>query len=244
MHGVYLLRLESKISKGGLMLRTLALSTANLFAVMAVCIAQEQTPEEPKELTRLRQSYDRQCEKALLPVKTEYGRQLAILQARFTKFGKLEAALAVKREREALSAKSVARVSSKSKNIASEGRVSVSSEQSDRHKGRNVVDGMEDGGEWASRFEGSPWVKIEFAKPRSVTEVVLYDRPNMTDNVMEATVTCSDGTTLAVGRLENDGSSGTKVSFGRKRTVKWIKVTIDEAEGPCPGFAEVEIHGQ
>ena len=70
--------------------------------------------------------------------------------------------------------------------------------------------------EWATRGGRSgSWLSLGWGSSYRVSEVVLYDRPNTNDNIRSATLSFSDGSTVAVGALNNDGSA-VVVSFPEK----------------------------
>lgn len=61
--------------------------------------------DEPKELARLRESYQQAQERALAPLQAKYVSSLEAMKLRLTKAGKLEEALAVDAEIKAVTAK-------------------------------------------------------------------------------------------------------------------------------------------
>lgn len=81
--------------------------------------------------------------------------------------------------------------------------------------------------EWSATDARNPWIKIEWSEPKVIRTIRLYDKVNMQDQVLAGTLTFSDGGTLPVGRLQNDGQAGTLLAFP-PRTVTWVKFTIDK----------------
>jgi hypothetical protein len=69
-----------------------------------------------------------------------------------------------------------------------------------------------------------------------ISRIVLHDRINSTDRVTGGTLQFSDGTSVPVGPLPNDGSAYT-VTFPAK-TVAWVTLTITSATGANTGLAE------
>jgi len=138
-------------------------------------------------------------------------------------------------------------------NIAPEGRVEVSSvfpEQGGQcYHGSKAIDGVASGypaapcREWATNGEGTgAWLKITFDMPRHINQVVLYDRPNLVDHILGATLSFSDGTILRTGALPNDGSARRLVF--EPKIVEWVQFTVDDrADGPNIGLAEIEVYG-
>ena len=85
------------------------------------------------------------------------------------------------------------------------------------------------------------WIQLNWSSPVKVSEVILYDRPNLSDNVQAGTLLFSDGTSLPVGQLPNDASSaGYTVSFAEK-TITWVKFTVTSAIGYNIGLSEFEV---
>ncbi len=139
-----------------------------------------------------------------------------------------------------------------STNIAPEGRVEVSSvfpEQGGQcYQGSRAVDRVVAGypaapcNEWATNGERTgAWLKITFATARHINQVILYDRPNLDDHILEGTLSFSDGTTLHIGELPNDGSA--RKAVFEPKTVQWVQFTVDWAGGPNTGLAEIEVYG-
>src|SRR5205823_9312770 len=84
------------------------------------------------------------------------------------------------------------------------------------------------------------WIQLKWSSPVSVSKVILYDRPNLTDNVKSGTLLFSDGTSLSVGQLPNDAKTGYTVTFATK-TISWVKFTVGSAVGQNTGMAEFEV---
>lgn len=85
--------------------------------------------------------------------------------------------------------------------------------------------------EWSAGATVGAWLRLDWTTPQTVSRITLYDRPNLTDQVTSGTLTFSDGTTLPVGPLPNDGQTGVTVNFPAK-TITWIKFTVT---GVAPG---------
>jgi hypothetical protein len=75
----------------------LPILTTLAFASLAV-LAAAQTPSEPTDLTKLRESWQRAIQQANAPLDKKYEEALAAMKIRFTKDGKLQEALAVDSE--------------------------------------------------------------------------------------------------------------------------------------------------
>ena len=105
-------------------------------------------------------------------------------------------------------------------NIAPSATVTASSESAQTGQtAAKAVDGVIDGcpgdytKEWATLGQGAgAWLKLTWSSNYVVDKVVLYDRPNGNDQILSATLSFSDGSTVQVGALNNSGA-GVEVDF-------------------------------
>ena len=76
----------------------------------------------------------------------------------------------------------------------------------------------------------------------TVNKIVLYDRPNLDDQVLSGTLVFSDGSTIAVGQLNNDGTA-TTVSFDPKKITS-VQFKVDSVSSSTyeVGLAEFEVY--
>lgn len=98
--------------------------------------------------------------------------------------------------------------------------------------------------EWVTTREGvGAWIQLAWGTPVTLDHVVLFDRPNASDQITSGTLTFSDGSTAAVGTLTNDGAAVT-VSF-TPRTVSSVRLTVTGVRpgGSNAGLAEFEAWG-
>ena len=114
-----------------------------------------------------------------------------------------------------------------------------------------AVDGVIDGypgdytKEWASTGEKvGAWLNLSWSASHSVTQVVLYDRPNLNDNITGATLTFSDGSSLAVGPLNNSGTA-TTYTFPAK-TITGLRMTVTGVSSStgAVGLSEIQVYGK
>ncbi len=112
-----------------------------------------------------------------------------------------------------------------------------------------AVDGVIDGypgnylAEWATTggVAGS-WLNLAWSSPQTINEVILYDRPNLSDQVTGGTLTFSDGSTVNVPALNNDGSA-TTVTFPAKTTTSLLfTVTSVSSTTQNVGLAEIQVY--
>jgi len=102
-----------------------------------------------------------------------------------------------------------------STNVAGQATVTASSQNTATQQTANkAVDGVIDGypgdytKEWATVGGGAgSWLKLTWSSAQTLSQVVLFDRPNLNDQITAATLTFSDGTVVAAGTLPNNGSA-------------------------------------
>ena len=128
-------------------------------------------------------------------------------------------------------------------NIATEATATTSS-----GIGANAINGcaFDESSEWATTGVNGEWIQLDWgAKPRTNFKVRLYDKVNKRDQVVSGTLTFSDGSTLPIGRLQNDGQAGNLLSFPPKK-VTWVKFTIDKVRGGTVsvGLGEFEVYAE
>jgi LmbE family N-acetylglucosaminyl deacetylase len=136
-----------------------------------------------------------------------------------------------------------------SPNLATLATISVSSENTTTGQlGIKAIDGIVDGTpgdftkEWVTNGQlAGAWIRLTWTGPVTISRVVLYDRPNLTDNITSGTLSFSDSSTVPVGALQNDGSPLT-VGFAPK-TVTWMQFTVNTAVGQNIGLAEIAVTG-
>jgi LmbE family N-acetylglucosaminyl deacetylase len=113
-----------------------------------------------------------------------------------------------------------------------------------------AVDGVIDGypgdytREWATNGQGSgAWLRLAWTSAYVIDRVVLYDRPNTSDQITAATLSFSDGSSVTVGSLNNAGGA-TTVSFSA-RTVTSLTLTVTGVSGSTQnvGLAEIQVYG-
>ena len=134
-------------------------------------------------------------------------------------------------------------------NIAPFATATASTESGYGQLASNAIDQVIDGypgdytKEWATSNETvGAWITLTWAESHSIGKIILYDRPNPTDNILGGTFEFSDGSSVNFGELPSDGS-GFTVSFGA-RNCTWVKMTTTSASGYNVGLAEIEVFGK
>jgi hypothetical protein len=130
-------------------------------------------------------------------------------------------------------------------NIALNAQVTASSQYPEAEASK-AVDGYQSGypedetKEWvAQRQLAGAWISLAWNDVQEINRIVLYDRPNMTDQILKATLYFSDGSSVIVGPLANDGT-GTTVTFPPKMANK-VTLKVNSAKGYEIGLSEIEV---
>jgi len=106
----------------------------------------------------------------------------------------------------------------------------------------NAIDGNA-GTEWASAGEINPWLQLNWSSPQNIGGIVINDRANSSDWSQGGTLTFSDGSSMSVSGIPNNGSPYT-ITFPTKM-VNWVKFQIAGASGSFNnGLAEFDVYGQ
>jgi hypothetical protein len=93
--------------------------------------------------------------------------------------------------------------------------------------------------EWASNGEANPWIQLNWTSAQNINKITFYDRPNLTDWAPGGTLTFSDGSTVPVSGIPNNGIPYT-VTFPNK-AVTWVKFQVSGGSGSNVGLAEMAI---
>lgn len=133
-------------------------------------------------------------------------------------------------------------------NIALNATATVSSEiTSTGRPGCKAIDGIVDGypgdytKEWATLGQlAGARIRLTWASPVTLAQIILHYRPNLTDNLLAGILQLSNGSSINVGALPNDGT-GLAINFS-SRTVSWVQFNITNAVGYNIGLAEFEAH--
>jgi len=134
-------------------------------------------------------------------------------------------------------------------NIAGKSHISASSELNEAFQASNITDQLiriADKGEWASKssmtFWGEidyPWIQLDWDTLVSVNKVILYDRPDEKSHTAGGILHFSDGSTINVWQIPNDGSPKV-VEFPAKKTA-WIRFEVTDGNGENLGLSEIEV---
>jgi hypothetical protein len=137
-------------------------------------------------------------------------------------------------------------------NIAPLASASASSENAGAgQQASKAIDGVINGSpndptkEWATINGGAgSWLQLNWSNPQSVTGIVLYDRPNLNDQITSGNIQFSDGSGLSFGSLYNSGAGGV-LTFPAK-TISSLRVNVTAVSGTTTnvGLAEIQVYGE
>jgi len=106
--------------------------------------------------------------------------------------------------------------------------------------------------EWAATNNPFPssdggtgaFLRLDWPSAFTVSQVSLWDRPNTADRVTGGTLTFSDGSSVPVGALPNNGATPTIVNFSPRNT-EWVRFDVDQVSGSTNnvGLAEMAVQG-
>ncbi|MEC0091203.1 DUF7402 domain-containing protein [Paenibacillus macquariensis] len=111
-----------------------------------------------------------------------------------------------------------------------------------RYAPQNVADdiiGVWGSGEWASNGEANPWIQLDWSSGQMINKLFLYDRPNPNDWSKGGTLTFSDGSSVVVTGIPNDGTAK-EVSFDDKN-VTWVRFQVTGSTGNN-GLSEFQVY--
>ena len=136
-------------------------------------------------------------------------------------------------------------------NLALTATATASSQNTNTSQTANkAIDGVIDGypgdytKEWATQGGGAgSWLKLTWTSPQTVSKLVLYDRPNLDDQITAGTVQFSDGSSISIGPLTNDGSATTYTFAARTITSLQVNITAVKASTQNIGLSEIQVFG-
>jgi alpha-glucosidase (family GH31 glycosyl hydrolase) len=125
----------------------------------------------------------------------------------------------------------------------------VASSSENGHTPAAAIDGIAEGypinpaAEWSTGEETTgATLTLTWDTPQAINQIALYDRPNTVDQVTSGVITFSDGSTLDVGALPDDGSTPLSLSFPAKTiTSLTFKVTGVKESTEHTGLAEIVV---
>ncbi|HYK07969.1 MAG TPA: hypothetical protein VEW42_00545, partial [Candidatus Eisenbacteria bacterium] len=132
---------------------------------------------------------------------------------------------------------------SNSGNIASNAVVSVSSTSSPVGSTTFIGDNAKDNSlatEWASQEEFTPWIQLTWSNAHTISRIKLFDRPNTIDKIGAGYLSFSDGSTVRVGQLPDNGDAY-EATFPPKNGITWVRFQITAGAGQNVGLSEFQV---
>ncbi len=112
-----------------------------------------------------------------------------------------------------------------------------------------AIDGVIDGypgdytKEWATVGGGAgSWLKLAWSAAQTFDTIVLYDRPNLSDQITGGNIQFSDGSSVTVPALNNDGSATTLSFTAKTATSLQLNITAVSATTQNIGLAEIQVY--
>jgi hypothetical protein len=120
----------------------------------------------------------------------------------------------------------------------------------DQQLGSKAIDGVADGypgdytKEWATVGQRTgASLTLTWPTPQVVSSLVLYDRPNADDQITSGRIAFSDGSSVVVGSLPNNGTA-LSLSFSAK-TITSLTLTVTGVSSSTKnvGLSELQVYG-
>lgn len=132
--------------------------------------------------------------------------------------------------------------------LARQAKATATSDTSDS-QASGAIDGVVDGypanrhHEWSSNGEkAGAAITLTWSSLQTISEVALYDRPNLDDQILAGRLVFSDGTTIPFGELPNDAAAPAIIHFSPKTTQTLrIEITNVSSTTRNTGLSEIGI---
>ena len=103
-------------------------------------------------------------------------------------------------------------------------------------------------GEWVAKtkldFRGRvypyPWIQLDWEEPIYTNQVILYDRVDKDSHTAAGTLFFSDGSSITVNQIPNDGAP--KVVTFETKKIEWLRFQATDGEGRDLGLSEIEVY--
>ncbi len=135
-------------------------------------------------------------------------------------------------------------------NIAPKATVRASSSLNSNFSPVKVTDGlirMDGIGEWACEGQTTewgyvrfPWIELRWKEPHTINRIVLFDRPSLKEHIAGGKLLFSDGSSVSVNQIPNNGE-GKAIVFEPKK-VEWVRFITIDGKGSDLGFSEIEVY--
>jgi LmbE family N-acetylglucosaminyl deacetylase len=97
--------------------------------------------------------------------------------------------------------------------------------------------------EWATAGGGAgSWLMLTWSSPQTFTTIMLYDRPNLSDQITAGNIQFSDGSSIPVPTLNNDGTGVTLTFPAKTVTSLQLNITAVSTTTQNIGLAEIQVY--
>jgi LmbE family N-acetylglucosaminyl deacetylase len=97
--------------------------------------------------------------------------------------------------------------------------------------------------EWATDGGGAgSWLKLTWSSPQTFSTIVLYDRPNSSDQITAGNIQFSGGSSVPVPTLNNDGTAVTLTFAAKTVTSLQLNITAVSATTQNIGLSEIQVY--
>ena len=86
------------------------------------------------------------------------------------------------------------------------------------------------------------WLELTWSSAQTIDTIVLYDRPNANDQITGGNITFSDGSSITVGTLPNNGSAYALTFTAKTVTSLQLNITSVSASTGNIGLAEIQAY--
>jgi LmbE family N-acetylglucosaminyl deacetylase len=99
--------------------------------------------------------------------------------------------------------------------------------------------------EWATNGgKAGSWLKLTWATAQTIDTIVLYDRPNLNDQITGGNIAFSDGSSVTVGSLPNNGAASTLTFAAKTVTSLQLNITSVSSTTLNIGLAEIQVYNR
>jgi hypothetical protein len=99
--------------------------------------------------------------------------------------------------------------------------------------------------EWATNGgKAGSWLKLTWTTAQTIDTIVLYDRPNTSDQITGGNIAFSDGTSIAVGSLPNAGTAYTLTFPAKTVTTLQLNITSVSSTTENVGLSEIQVYNR
>jgi LmbE family N-acetylglucosaminyl deacetylase len=97
--------------------------------------------------------------------------------------------------------------------------------------------------EWATNGgKAGSWLKLTWTTAQTIDTIVLYDRPNTNDQITGGNIAFSDGSSIAVGSLPNNGSAFMLTFAAKTVTSLQLNITAVSSTTENVGLSEIQAY--